>query len=303
MRFALAIPLAATLAVGSTGLQPDDRGRPLILLVHGRGMLDRDSATTRRQWFQGLDSGTSSVAGRHLIEERDVRVVWYADVLAPASDEACDFAPADVRARRDREQDPNLKTVASFAGSMLAVLTAFIGDGETGSELRALAGDASFLGDARKRCAAERRLDRALDRARAEGRPVILVAHSLGSLVAYDDLSSRGDTAVVERLVTIGSPVGSPMLRHLLLGGDSTDILSRPPSVKDWVNVRSDGDPLAAAITVGRDVTTSPPADELDPHEMIGYLRTRVTAAEIARGWCAAFRTGRPSGCKDVTSE
>jgi predicted alpha/beta hydrolase family esterase len=186
-----------------------------------------------------------------------------------------------------------------MAGNLLDALTNMVVDTEATSQLRGLAADASFLSDARKRCASERRLAEAIDRARNEGRPVILVAHSLGSLVAYDYLSTRTDSVLVNRFVTIGSMLGSPV-RHLLIGGDSTDTLSRPPSVKEWVNVRNEQDPLAVPISVGRDITTSPPVDEPDAHEMVGYLRGHATASEVLGGWCAAFQSNRPRGCKDV---
>lgn len=67
-----------------------DRGRPVILLVHGRGMLGRDTAGTRQLWFNGLKSGSTMLTRSPVIDERDVRVVWYADVLDPASTESCD---------------------------------------------------------------------------------------------------------------------------------------------------------------------------------------------------------------------
>jgi pimeloyl-ACP methyl ester carboxylesterase len=294
--------LAALLLAAVAPVQAQsDRGRPVILLVHGRGMLGRDTAATRQLWFNGLRSGATLHTRAPVIEERDVRVVWYADVLDPASGEACDYGRDDPRARRDAKTDPGIKQIASIAGGLFNLVSALTADKENGSELRALAADAQFLGDSRKRCASEARLSTAIDRARAEGRPVILVAHSLGSLVAYDYLSTRTDTGVVQRFVTIGSMAGAPDLRRLLIGGDSTDDFAMPKSVKDWVNIRNERDALATALPIGRDTLVVPPADELDPHEMIGYLRGAVTSREVLGAWCSALKPqGRPSGCKDI---
>src|SRR5678815_1428589 len=61
----------------------EDRGRPIVLLVHGRGMSDRDTAATRKMWQQALASGARTLTSESLIGDRDVRVVWYADVLDP----------------------------------------------------------------------------------------------------------------------------------------------------------------------------------------------------------------------------
>lgn len=278
------------------------RGRPLILLVHGRGMLDRDTALTRKLWIEGLQSGAATMTHAPLFEDRDVRVVWYADILDPASDAGCDYATGDPRATRATRSDDGLKMIAGVAGGLFGALSRMVDDKETAAQMRELAGDASFLGDSRKRCASEDRLAAALARARDEGRPVILVAHSLGSLVAYDYLSTRRDTGVVRELATLGSPLGSPDLRRLLIGGDERDTLSKLTSVSDWVNIRNDGDPFATAVPLARDIVTTPPADEKDPHELVGYLRERETARTILAAWCKAFAVGAPRGCAEVSS-
>jgi pimeloyl-ACP methyl ester carboxylesterase len=294
--FALGAVLLLTAAA-----PPDDHGRPVILLVHGRGMVDRDSAATRKLWLEALTSGLKTVTRDSLIAERDVRVVWYADVLDPRSNAGCDYDRGDVRAHHDATQDPDLKSFASLAGNLIGSLSSLVADTEMMAQLRGLASDAAFLSDARKRCASERRLADAIDRARREGRPVVLVAHSLGSLVAYDYLSSRTDSVLVNRFVTIGSMLGSPELRRLLIGGDSTDALSKPASAKEWINIFNEQDAIAGPVGLGHDVPANPPADEPDPHEMVGYLRGSITAKEVLNGWCAAFQsTSRPPGCREL---
>lgn len=295
LRILAQIAIVATLAAPK-----EDRGRPIVLLLHGRGMTDRDTASMSKMWVDAVSSGAATVNGQRLYSDRDVRVVWYADVLDPRSPSGCDYKSGDARARR-ASNDPDLKEVISTAGSILSAITALVAD-DTGAvgQLRALSADAAFLSDSRKRCAAEQRLGDALDRARKEGRPVILVAHSLGAIVAYDYLSSRGDTGLVEQFITIGSPVGAPSLRRLLIGGDDADTLTRPASVKHWINIRNENDVFAAPITVGKDVVASAPSDEPDPHEMVGYLRGGATNAEVAADWCAAFVDKPPAACASV---
>jgi pimeloyl-ACP methyl ester carboxylesterase len=296
LRLFVTLSLAATLAAPPE----DDRGRPVVLLVHGRGMVDLDTAATRKMWVASLLSGGKAVGGSALLTERDVRVVWYADVLDPRSSAGCDYAANDARARRNAATDPELKSLVASAGTLLDVLSGLISDAEGGSQLRALTADASFLSDTRKRCASEQRLGDAIDRARREGRPVILVAHSLGALVAYDYLSARSDTGLVQQFITIGSPAGSSELRRLLIGGDGSDSLSRPTSVASWTNIRNGNDLFAAPISVGRDVIATPPPDETDPHEMVGYLRGAVTAKEVLASWCSLYVSKAPSGCASL---
>lgn len=284
------------IAVTLTASKAEDRGRPVVLLLHGRGLLGVDTAATRKMWFDAVSSGSGTVDGRPLYSDRDVRVVWYADVLDPRSTSGCDYKSDDARARR-AASDPELKEVVSTAGSILGALTALVDDSAAAGQLRSLSADAAFLADSRKRCASEQRLAEALDRAHREGRPVILVAHSLGAVVAYDYLSSRSDTGVVDRLITIGSLLGAPDLRRLLIGGDT---LARPSSVKSWINIRNQDDWFAAPISVGKDILTSAPSDEPDPHEMVGYLRGAATNAEVAADWCAAFASKAPESCASV---
>ena len=294
--------LIAALALGAVVLGPseDDRGRPVVLLVHGRGMLDRDTAVTRKLWLNALVSGGKSITTAPVITERDVRLVWYADVLDPRSSSRCDYPDGDARARRSASTDPELRNLVATAGTLLDAITALVSDNEAGIQLRTLSADAAFLADSRKRCASEQRLGEALDRARREGRPVILVAHSLGSLVAYDYLSSRNDSGLVQRFVTTGSMVGSAELRRLLIGGDSSDTLVRPASVKSWINIRNENDFFAAPIAVGRDVMAAPPMDEPNPHEITGYLRGSITATEVLGGWCAVYGAKAPPGCRSI---
>lgn len=292
--------LACACLLAASAKAQTDRGRPVILLVHGRGMTGRDTAATRKLWVNGLTQGATALTKSPVIDERDIRVVWYADVLDPRSTDGCDYASTDPRARRDAKVDPGFRQFTQVAGGLLSLISAVTSDSGDAAQVRALASDASFLGDARKRCASEARLASAIERARGEGRPIVLVAHSLGSLVAYDYLSARADTGVIQRFVTIGSMAGAPDLRRLLIGGDSTDAFTVPSSVKEWVNIRNDGDLFATPLPIGRDIVETPPSDEPDPHEMVGYLRTTTTAREILGAWCAAFPNSRLQGCKDI---
>jgi len=293
--------LALVALVSSLLAGQEDRGRPIVLLVHGRGMSDRDSAAARKMWQQALASGARTITQEPLISDRDVRVVWYADVLDPRSAASCEYAAGDPRARHARGDDADFRSFLGLAGGILGVVSSLVDESETTAQLRALAGDAAFVGDAGKRCASEQRLANEIDRAKAEGRPIVIVAHSLGAIVAYDYLSARRDSLpIVDRLVTMGSMVGYPELRRLLIGGAAEDSVTRPRGVRAWVNLRNGDDILAAPLSVGRDVVTTPPPDEPDPHELVGYLRSASAVREILNGWCQAFTGTRPRACAEV---
>ncbi len=297
-RFVLALSFIVTLSPSRATAQ----GRPLVLLVHGRGLVGRDTASARKDWLEALQAGVASLGVTSPIAPQDFRVVWYADALDVASGASCDYAADDPRARRDAKEDSNFKTLIALAGGLLNLVSSSV-DGEASLQTRALAADAAFLADARKRCAAEQRLDDALAAAKRDGRPVILVAHSLGAVAAYDELSARKDTNVVHRFITLGSPLGSQLYRTMLIGGDSADVVVKPVAVRDWANVRHLHDDLAFGLSIARDTVVAPPADESDPHELLGYLRDSTTVREILSGWCGAFVGPRPQGCNGVVSK
>ena len=269
--FALGAMLLLTAAA-----PPDDRGRPVILLVHGRGMVDRDSAAMRKLWLAALSSGLETVTRDSVVADRDVRVVWYADVLDPRSNAGCDYDRGDVRAHRDATQDPDLKSFASLAGNLIGSLSIWLADTEMTAQLRGLASDAAFLGDARKRCASERRLADAIHRARREGGD--------HSRCAQPGLARRDDSFVFSRrqcsrqsLRDDRIMLGSPELRRLLIGGDSTDVLSKPASAKEWINIFNEQDPIAGPVSLGHDVPANPPRTS--------PTRTRWSAISAGQSW------------------
>ena len=290
--------LGAALVVAAVGLAtPSPRtsipvGRPLVLMVPGRGYFVQDTAALRADWYGALDRGLSAVGQPALLEESDFRLVWYADVLDPA-------VPVECRERRPsgpgaRGGGEDLASALSAALTVAAMIADWAGTLD-GPPLRAVAGDLLYFGDDLKRCAAEERIADALAEAARGGRPVVLIAHSFGSLVAHSHLNTRDSASAprVERWITIGSLIGRPELRTLLLGPDGR-ALARPARVGSWVNVRDPGDVLGAPLvgiradSVASDgiadlVTESASAG--DPHDPTRYLSDPATARAILGEW------------------
>ena len=182
--------------------------------------------------------------------------------------------------------------------------------------MRALVGDLLYLGDRWRRCGVERRFASTLDLAARQRRPVVLVAHSFGSLVSYDYLradrrNARQSAPAIHRYVTLGSMLGIPELQELLLGRAGPLALSA--RVRSWVNVRHRGDPFAASLLDSADASprgAGPKIRELvtdvqtyEPHDIVGYLRDPVAARAIVWAWCDAFGESRarpPEACADI---
>ena len=99
-----------------------------------------------------------------------------------------------------------------------------------------------FLFDVERRDAMERSL---LDRLAAGGGPFIIIAHSQGSMIAYDVLRRiKPPQLKIPLFITIGSPLGLQEVQDALrqwTGGS----LPFPPCVDRWLNVADRLDPVA----------------------------------------------------------
>jgi len=118
-------------------------------------------------------------------------------------------------------------------------------------------------------------------------RPRVVVAHSLGSVVAYEAL--HADPGVeVELLLTLGSPLGMPdVVLDKLDPAPAAGRLTKPPGVRRWVNVADRGDIIAiprplSSVVDGIDVDLEPSIHAFDFHLARNYLRNPTTVAALA---------------------
>jgi endonuclease G, mitochondrial len=319
-RFALAATVvvatagvvAAFSTVAARSARDESQSRPVVLLLHGHGQLGRDTAEIRDDWQRALETGVSKLTQRPLIGPGDVRLVWYADILDPASSAGCDSDPRVQRQRTGEDDSDVLQLLLGVTSTLFTSLYESMPE-ESRFSMRALVGDVLYLGDRWKRCGVEHRLESALAQATREGRPIVLVAHSFGSLVAYDYLRttraySSNSTLTIHRYVTLGSMLGIPELQELLLGRAGP--LSLPAGVRSWVNVRHAGDPFAAPLADStaskrraaiREVVTS--GNAVDPHDIVTYLRDPATARAIAWAWCDAGGKAHSPACGDISRD
>jgi pimeloyl-ACP methyl ester carboxylesterase len=121
----------------------------------------------------------------------------------------------------------------------------------------------------------------------AAERPRVLLAHSLGSVAAYEALWARPDLQV-ELLVTLGSPLAMPnVIFDRLQPGPTNGRGQRPPGVRRWINIADPGDIIAiprglARSFYGIDADLTTPVGVFDFHKVAGYLSCTTTAAALA---------------------
>lgn len=94
-----------------------------------------------------------------------------------------------------------------------------------------------------ERSARARVLKRVIDQIPPTG-DIVLVGHSLGSIVALDLVRRLPPEVHVKGLVTLGSPAGHPQFQK---GSDRLELRNPPPHNVDWwVNFWSAGDPITS---------------------------------------------------------
>jgi pimeloyl-ACP methyl ester carboxylesterase len=112
----------------------------------------------------------------------------------------------------------------------------------------------------------------------------VVLAHSLGTVVAYNVLATRAAAPKCARFITVGSPLGIRAIKRFL----TTPVVS-PPCVTNWFNGYDDHDIVAlnALDSANFDVT---PAIEnksdvvnftSNRHGIAGYLADPVVARKI----------------------
>ena len=117
-------------------------------------------------------------------------------------------------------------------------------------------------------------------------RPRTVVAHSLGTVVAYDWLRSNPNPSATS-LITLGSPLGFRGLRKKLHPGMDHSPAPWPNGVTTWLNVAAKKDPVALVkvldgLFAGK-IDDQPAANPGGAHDAVKYLQNVNTARAVAK--------------------
>jgi hypothetical protein len=139
------------------------------------------------------------------------------------------------------------------------------------------------------------------------GQAVLLIAHSMGSVIAYDSLwemshSSR-DHLRLDMLLTIGSPLGQHYMQKRLKGAGQPGYARYPTNIGSWKNLAAIGDLTALDHRLSDDfdgmlelglldtfedervLTWFRLDGQLNAHAEYGYLVNEKTARTIVEWW------------------
>jgi hypothetical protein len=128
---------------------------------------------------------------------------------------------------------------------------------------------------------------------------IMLIAHSMGSIIAYDVLTRRVPDISIDTLVTIGSPLGLPIIKSKIFAeqGDAEgqgQSLRTPENVRShWYNLSDFNDKIALNYKLNDDfgensrnvrvidktvINNYAIKGKKNPHKVYGYLRTSEMA-------------------------
>jgi hypothetical protein len=320
--------LVATERSEGSGPRPGRR----LLLVHGRGWKP-EPATLAGLWREALALGVARDHGGKLAKRLEAvphDMVWYGDAIAPVLesrgerfDEALDVADrrralAELakrdRAKLFRRQYYDRLRGRSGLGKWLMVLSAPFARG-LGMDQRLIERIApelaTYLDGGPLAEAARARFREALVPALEAGEDVMVIAHCLGSVVAYDvlrALSADGTLrpdAKVHAFVTLGSPLANDSVRLRLDGAAEPEPQRYPANLTHWFNLAAVDDYMCHDTTVANDfgpMLRSRLLSRLEdypvcnltrrygrpnPHSAVGYLAHPRMAALVA-DWLGA---------------
>lgn len=133
---------------------------------------------------------------------------------------------------------------------------------------------------------------------RYQGNSIMLIAHSMGSIIAFDVLKNHIKDISIDTFVTIGSPLGLPIITAKIMqehGGKSE--LTVPDNIKkNWYNFSDLEDKVAINFDLADDYAPSSTGikitdfeiynnyeinNDKNPHKVYGYLRARQLSEKI----------------------
>ena len=300
-----------------------------IIFVHGRSFKP-NRTVLRRLWLDATCSGIKRDRPRKAAAFRSVRkdFAYYGhlsnDFLFEEGrqyDETADIADREVSLKLlkiHQKHQFTKKTYRKLHGK--TPLKEFFADafagpafvtGLSGVAIRSVAPDMAHYWDMDSEFGSQVRktMTEQLSRAMNRNDKIMVVAHSLGTMVAYDTFWKFSRMSEYEKyfnkkidlFVTIGSPLGDETVKRNLRGAGAKGPRRYPSNIKEWVNVAAEDDYISHDQRIGNDYkrmrklgtkirdsrriyNLAVRNGDSNPHSSLGYLM-HPTVVKLIANW------------------
>lgn len=282
-----------------------------LVFVHGRSQEKKDAVALKAEWIQALREGLAKSGLQLPIEEANVRFPYYGQTLydlVSGADEVADVVVRGAADANERQfQDAVIKEIQQalditdeevrqelgpevvrrgpanweWIHGILRVIDRRVPGGSGASIALATRDVYQYLRNPGIRDSIERGITAALTR----GVPTVVVAHSLGTVVAYNMLRRDGESHgwVIPLFITLGSPLAITAIKR------GVAPISHPACVGEWFNAMDERDVVALYPLNETHFSISPAIQNKtdvrnhtdNRHGIAGYLDDAVVARRI----------------------
>ncbi len=297
-----------------------------LLLIHGRSQEDKNPAVLRHKWVSSLHAGAEAVGLELPISDEDIIFPYFGDALIDLTVEEHpehheheeDIAPVSLG--RDHHDDfeyrcrvlnecfdealgfdrglgpaePPTQDTGPLESELVQLGIGFIENLSTRFSSRSLTAAAADVSMYVRDENIQHFIESGIAQAVADQDPVeelVVVGHSLGSIIAYRMLAAGGLLADrnVTSFITIGSPLGIRAVREAL------HPIGHPPGVGCWFNAFDERDAVALHPLNDKFFNIEPAIenyggvknDTINRHGITGYLTDRVVVTRLINALAA----------------
>lgn len=295
--------------------------KPDPLIIYIPGLMPKPEAGVHRQellrcLIEGIHRIDPEVAAELHEDNHCFEIVsWTYDFYGEHYDIDLDIAAIESLLKQQKPTELDIAEAVSWkrrllrtiykAGDILPFLIPPLADETTELQLRDLRRYAKNVDDIAEYT--RRLLKTPLRAAAAAHRPILLLAHSMGSVIAYDALwqlsHDQQRNVPINQLITMGSPLGQRYIQKRLLGRKEKGAERYPENIRHWINISAIGEMTALDMQLRDDFGEMEALGLLDGiedldtfnyfrlngvlnvHAEYGYLVNEVTARQIRDWW------------------
>ncbi|MFW1985619.1 esterase/lipase family protein [Acinetobacter guillouiae] len=289
-----------------------------IIMVHGINQADKDPDTLKHIWVTAFLDGVFQAGLTKIPETTKIEFVYYGDkVKLYLDNDKSDNGLFDLRTRGLHAFTLNIEGLNTDEKAILESIANNLDDEETLPEdvipknilvpssfkdkvakaiikitshygkihtwgLKNFAREASlYLNNVKYRNEVKAKLLEKIEENQDED--VVLIGHSLGSVVCFDVMQNLDPKYKISRFITLGSPLGIPVFYNFF------NNRNKPLSLKgEWINFYDTDDFVAAYLLKNPPYTVQPEIQNIraktqyfQPHFIVGYLDDALVAQKI----------------------